>query len=246
MPEDPIAPRLGEALDRTSREGTRDVFSADAARRRPCCSSFRVARPPAGLADLLARIAKARAPVRTLRGPSRRPAPSACSRRTCVRPARSRSCAPTACAGAWPLPTTSRSGSVPRASPTEARTATAGSRRRARGWRARCEDLHAAPGRGRRRVWASAGRSRSCATTRAAPRSRRRRCAVDARRGRRLPGEMRFALAPDLVRPTRVLLVEGEHDRTAIEFGELVGERSGRRIVDAPAGVSRTRLSSAA
>jgi hypothetical protein len=32
---------------------------------------------------------------------------------------------------------------------------------------------------------------------------------------------IRFALAPDLVRPTRVLLVEGDHDRTAIEFGEL-------------------------
>lgn len=33
---------------------------------------------------------------------------------------------------------------------------------------------------------------------------------------------MRFALAPDLVRPTRVLLVEGPRDRTRIEFGELV------------------------
>jgi hypothetical protein len=32
---------------------------------------------------------------------------------------------------------------------------------------------------------------------------------------------MRFALAPDLVRPTRALLVEGEHDRTAIDFGDL-------------------------
>ncbi len=32
---------------------------------------------------------------------------------------------------------------------------------------------------------------------------------------------IRFALAPDLVRPTRVLLVEGDHDRTSIEFGEL-------------------------
>ena len=32
---------------------------------------------------------------------------------------------------------------------------------------------------------------------------------------------LRFALAPDLVRPTRVLLVEGEHDRTAIDFGDL-------------------------
>ena len=33
---------------------------------------------------------------------------------------------------------------------------------------------------------------------------------------------MRFALAADLVRPTRALLVEGEHDRTAIDFGDLV------------------------
>jgi Outer membrane lipoprotein carrier protein LolA len=32
---------------------------------------------------------------------------------------------------------------------------------------------------------------------------------------------IRFALAPDLVRPTRVLLVEGDHDRTAIDFGDL-------------------------
>ncbi|HEX8791803.1 MAG TPA: outer membrane lipoprotein carrier protein LolA [Polyangiaceae bacterium] len=30
-----------------------------------------------------------------------------------------------------------------------------------------------------------------------------------------------FALAPDLVRPVRALLVEGPHDRTAIDFGAL-------------------------
>ena len=39
--------------------------------------------------------------------------------------------------------------------------------------------------------------------------------------GPSLPRRLRFALAPDLVRPTRFLLVEGEHDRTVIEFGEL-------------------------
>jgi len=33
---------------------------------------------------------------------------------------------------------------------------------------------------------------------------------------------LRFALAPDLVRPTRVLLVEGPRDRTSIEFGPMV------------------------
>jgi hypothetical protein len=33
---------------------------------------------------------------------------------------------------------------------------------------------------------------------------------------------LRFALAPDLVRPTRVVLVEGPRDRTVIEFGALV------------------------
>ncbi len=33
---------------------------------------------------------------------------------------------------------------------------------------------------------------------------------------------LRFSLAPDLVRPTRVLLVEGPRDRTTIEFGALV------------------------
>jgi hypothetical protein len=32
---------------------------------------------------------------------------------------------------------------------------------------------------------------------------------------------LRFALGPDLVRPTRVLLVESDHDRTAIDFGDL-------------------------
>jgi hypothetical protein len=32
---------------------------------------------------------------------------------------------------------------------------------------------------------------------------------------------MRLALASDLVRPTRALLVEGAHDRTVIEFGDL-------------------------
>jgi hypothetical protein len=37
---------------------------------------------------------------------------------------------------------------------------------------------------------------------------------------------MRFALAKDLVRPTRALLVEGPRDRTVIDFGALV--------VDAP------------
>jgi hypothetical protein len=35
------------------------------------------------------------------------------------------------------------------------------------------------------------------------------------------PRSMRFALGPDLVRPTHALLVEGPHDRTAIDFGEL-------------------------
>ena len=37
---------------------------------------------------------------------------------------------------------------------------------------------------------------------------------------------LRFALAPDLVRPARALLVEGPRDRTVIDFGSLV--------VDAP------------
>jgi hypothetical protein len=32
---------------------------------------------------------------------------------------------------------------------------------------------------------------------------------------------IRFSLDPDLARPSRVLLVEGPHDRTAIEFGAL-------------------------
>jgi hypothetical protein len=44
---------------------------------------------------------------------------------------------------------------------------------------------------------------------------------------------MRFALAPDLVRPTRTLLVEGPRDRTVIEFGALV--------VDAPVDPAKMR-----
>ncbi|HEX3769906.1 MAG TPA: outer membrane lipoprotein carrier protein LolA [Polyangiaceae bacterium] len=36
-----------------------------------------------------------------------------------------------------------------------------------------------------------------------------------------VPRTIRFALAPDLVRPVRALLVEGEHDRTTVEFGEV-------------------------
>jgi hypothetical protein len=44
---------------------------------------------------------------------------------------------------------------------------------------------------------------------------------------------MRFALGPDLVRPTRVLLVEGPADRTAVDFGQLA--------VDAPVDDARMR-----
>lgn len=44
---------------------------------------------------------------------------------------------------------------------------------------------------------------------------------------------LRFALAPDLVRPTRALLVEGPRERTLIEFGTLA--------VDAPVDPSRVR-----
>jgi hypothetical protein len=35
------------------------------------------------------------------------------------------------------------------------------------------------------------------------------------------PRIIRFALASDLVRPVRALLVEGEHDRTSVEFGDV-------------------------
>jgi hypothetical protein len=44
---------------------------------------------------------------------------------------------------------------------------------------------------------------------------------------------LRFALAPDLVRPTRAVLVEGPRDRTVIEFGALV--------VDGPVDPARMR-----
>jgi hypothetical protein len=44
---------------------------------------------------------------------------------------------------------------------------------------------------------------------------------------------LRFTLAPDLVRPTRAVLVEGPKDRTVIEFGALV--------VDAPVDPARVR-----
>jgi hypothetical protein len=44
---------------------------------------------------------------------------------------------------------------------------------------------------------------------------------------------LRFTLAPDLIRPTRALLVEGPRDRTVIEFGAL--------LVDAPVDPARVR-----
>jgi hypothetical protein len=44
---------------------------------------------------------------------------------------------------------------------------------------------------------------------------------------------LRFSLAPDLVRPTRALLVEGPRERTQIEFGALV--------VDGPVDPARVR-----
>jgi hypothetical protein len=55
-----------------------------------------------------------------------------------------------------------------------------------------------------------------------------------ARPGASAPlASMRFALGPDLVRPMRVVLVEGPHDKTVIEFGPLV--------VDAPVDPARLR-----
>jgi hypothetical protein len=45
---------------------------------------------------------------------------------------------------------------------------------------------------------------------------------------------MRFALAPDLVRPSRAVLVEGPRDKTVIEFGALT--------IDAPVDEARMRL----
>lgn len=45
---------------------------------------------------------------------------------------------------------------------------------------------------------------------------------------------IRFALAPDLVRPTRAVLVEGPRDKTVIDFGALA--------VDAPVDPARMRL----
>lgn len=44
---------------------------------------------------------------------------------------------------------------------------------------------------------------------------------------------IRFGLAPDLVRPTRAILVEGPRDKTVIDFGALV--------VDAPVDPARVR-----
>ena len=44
---------------------------------------------------------------------------------------------------------------------------------------------------------------------------------------------LRFSLMPDLIRPTRALLVEGPRDRTVIEFGSLV--------VDAPVDDAKMR-----
>lgn len=55
-----------------------------------------------------------------------------------------------------------------------------------------------------------------------------------ARPGSRAPlASIRFALAPDLVRPVRALLVEGPKDRTDVQFGAMV--------VDAPVDPGRMR-----
>jgi hypothetical protein len=55
-----------------------------------------------------------------------------------------------------------------------------------------------------------------------------------ARPGTNAPlASLRFALGPDLVRPTRVVLVEGPHDKTVVDFGSLV--------VDAPVDPARLK-----
>ncbi len=172
-----------------------------------------------GVADLLARIAKARAPVRTLQGPftqTRTIGLLATDVRstgtlTLVRPDRLRwSLAPPDDVTFWVGPeglayrSAHGHGRVPAAS---ARMAGA------------LEDLHELLGGDVSRLaerWSLTvlRDDASGAEIEAAPLAVDAGAASFARR-------LRFALAPDLVRPTRVLLIEGERDRTVIDFGEL-------------------------
>jgi hypothetical protein len=175
----------------------------------------------AGVSDLLARIARARAPVRTLQGPftqTRTIGLLATDVRstgtlTLVRPDRLRwSLAPPDDVTFWigPEGLAYRSahghGRLPA---TSARMAGA------------LQDLHELLGGDIARLadrW-SLTLLRDDATgaeIEALP------IAGDASAGSAVARRLRLALAPDLVRPTRVLIVEGEHDRTVIEFGDLV------------------------
>ncbi len=178
-----------------------------------------------GVGDLLARIAKARAPVRTLQGPftqTRTIGLLATDVRstgtlTLVRPDRLRwSLAPPDDVTFWVGPeglayrSAHGQGRLPA---TSARMAGA------------LQDLHALLGGDLSRLgdrWSLTvlRDDSSGAEIEALP------LAPDASPGPSVARRLRFALAPDLIRPTRVLLVEGEHDRTVIEFGELAVNRS--------------------
>jgi hypothetical protein len=180
-------------------------------------------------ADLLARIARARAPVRTLQGPFTQTRTigllstdvRSAGSLTLVRPDRLRwQLAPPDDITFWVGP----AGLAYRSAHGQGRMPATNAR-----IAAALEDLHALLGGDLARLsdrWSlnvvrddASGAEIEATPLTTAPAVP----GVDASAGgaSALARRLRFALAPDLVRPTRALLVEGEHDRTTIEFGDL-------------------------
>ena len=143
MPEDPIRAPARRGPDRARRGDTVSVFAADAAGDVPVAPRS-ASRGRRRVPPISSRGSRRRVPRSgRFRGPSRRRAPSACSRPTCGRPVRSRSCAPTACGGALAPPDdvtfwVGPEGLAYRSAHGHGRA----TRARARGWRGALEDLH--------------------------------------------------------------------------------------------------------
>jgi hypothetical protein len=177
----------------------------------------RAVRAAAPIDDLLSRIARARAPVRTLKGPFAQTRTigllstdvRSIGSLALVRPDRLRwQLAPPDDVTFWAGP----EGLAYRSAHGQGRLAASSSARLG----AAIQDLHALLGGD----LASLGERWDLAVLRddasgAEIEATQRLAGATPRRS------MRFALAADLVRPTRALLVEGVRDRTAIEFGEL-------------------------
>ena len=248
----------GETVDRRAEPETRSAGSDagrcghEPCRRREACSGPRRScwRPaPPWRADRSptssrASPRRARRSARS-RGRSPRRGPSGSCPPTSARWARSCSCAPTACGGGSTLRTTSRSGSVRRGWRTAALTARAGCRRRARASRAALQDLHELLGGDLSRLgdrWSLTvlRDDASGAEIEALPLATDA-SATGARRGP--AASLRARARPRAAHPG--VACRGGARPHRDRFRRPGRQRSCRRIGDAPAGVSRTRLSSA-